>query len=236
MPGKRKPSKQRRQAQNRHVREARAVRTERAKSVNRTSAVTADGTAGAAEAPAPKAAKAPATAKPRATSLNPFQSRPGDAVGYRAALMAFIFAIAAAISLLFIPVIPKSNGKGKAVENVTLLHYGWQGLMLALVPVLLTGTVVLTRNSPKKKQSWTISAISLAAYTILSGSLGLVFLAPTIALGVAAYQVRKAEQEAAAGDAGAATAAGRPARAPRERKARPARVTRSARPTAKTED
>jgi hypothetical protein len=234
MPGKRKPSKQRRQAQNRHVREARAVRTERAKQLNRTTAAADD------TADAPASSAAPAKARPaRVTtagqptgvrSLNPFQQRPGDPVGYRAALLAFIFSIAAAVSLLFIPVIPKSNGKGKVVENVTLLHYGWQGLMLALVPVLLTGTVVLTRNSPKKKQSWTISAISLAAYTILSGSLGLVFLAPTIALGVAAYQVRKAEQEAS-GDAPT-----RPARAPRERKPKPARVTRSARPTARTED
>ena len=219
MPDKRQTSKQRRAARNRASREALAAR--------RTNAVTGATTGSTASASSGRSAAsssatpagwgdAPA-APPSYLSGLRGDRRPGD----RAVLVALALAIVSAIAVLFlrVPVDDRGEplptqfrgvaklareavtGEPLADNTKTLLDASGPGVLpFILLPIAVAAFAVWANRRPDRSRMLTFALLAMAGAVILSSGIGMLFLPSLVMLGVASFQVRRADAPARAAE------------------------------------
>lgn len=228
-----RPNKQQRQRQNRQqrqARQARSVRAGEATAISRgereaavpTASSRASGKAG------PKAAAGKATAPARGGRRGRY-AIPGQ----RAIVMAFLFTIVSAVTLLVAPVqvqrevdvddpvledideddqdVDEEAGTVTYVDDAKLLDEEGPAVAagVMLTPILITGVAVWFTKRPQRSTVWTMAMIGLAAYIFLfAGPYGIITLPSMIALAVGGFQSRRAESKARLAELRAEKAAG----------------------------
>jgi hypothetical protein len=216
VPDKRQTSKQRRAARNRASREALAAR--------RTNAVTGATTASTASASSGRPATsssatagsgdAPAAPRSYLSGLRG-DRRPGD----RAVLAALALAVVSAIAVLFlrVPVDDRGEplptqfrgvaklareavtGEPLADNTKTLLDASGPGVLpFILLPIAVAAFAVWANRRPDRSRMLTFALLAMAGAVILSSGIGMLFLPSLVMLGVASFQVRKADAPARA--------------------------------------
>ena len=218
-----RPNKQQRQRQNRQqrqARQARSVHAGEATALSRgereaASPVTTSRAAGKATA-GDKAGGAPKGAAARAAARKARYSIPGQ----RAVVMAFMFTIVSAATLLFAPVqvqrevdrddpvlesvdeedqeVDEEAGTVRYVEDAKLLDEEGPAVAagVMLTPILITGAAVWFTKRPQRSNVWTMAMIGLAAYIFLfAGPYGIITLPSMVAMAVGGFQSRRAESK-----------------------------------------
>ena len=223
-----RPNKQQRQRQNRQRREARQARSVHAgeaTAIARGERETAEPTTSARSAGKAKGSKA---AEARAARKSRY-SIPGQ----RAVVMAFLFTIVSAATLLIAPVqvqrevpiddpaleevdeedqeVDEEAGTVTYVDDAKLLDEEGPAVAagVMLTPILITGAAVWFTKRPQRSNVWTMAMIALAAYIFLfAGPYGIITLPSMIALAVGGFQSRRAESKERLAEIRARKAAG----------------------------
>lgn len=213
-----RPSKQKRQKQNRQEREARRARSARA---GEATAIARGEREGSTEAASTRTAgkgggKGAGKAKSggRAKRESPFKIP-----GQRAVVMAFLFTIVSAVTLLFAPVQVQrevdaddpvledideedqevnDDGTVTYVDDAKLLDEEGPAVAagVMLTPIVITGAAVWYTKKPQRSTAWTMAMVALAAYIFLfAGPYGIITLPSMIALAVGGFQSRRAENK-----------------------------------------
>jgi hypothetical protein len=211
-----RPNKQQRQRQNRQQREARRARSVRAGEATaiargeRQAAEPTAGTRGAGKAVGAKTASAKASARKQRYSIP----------GQRAIVMAFLFTLVSAATLLIAPVqvqrevdpddpaleeideedqeVDEEAGTVTYVEDAKLLDEEGPAVAagVILTPILITGAAVWFTKRPQRSTVWTMAMVALAAYIFLfAGPYGIITLPSLIAVAVGGFQSRRAESK-----------------------------------------
>lgn len=211
-----RPNKQQRQRQNRQqrqARQARSVHAGEATAISRGERERAEPTASARGSGKGKSGKGAAPAK---GGRKPRYTIPGQ----RAVVMAFLFTLVSAATLLFAPVqvqrevdiddpvlqeidvddqdIDEEAGTVTYVEDAKLLDEEGPAVAagVMLTPILITGAAVWFTKRPQRSNAWTMAMIGLAAYIFLfAGPYGIITLPAMIALAVGGFQSRRAESK-----------------------------------------
>jgi hypothetical protein len=211
-----RPNKQQRQRQNRQqrqARQARSVHAGEATAISRGERERAEPTASARGSGKGKPGKAAAPAK---GGRKPRYTIPGQ----RAVVMAFLFTLVSAATLLLAPVqvqrevniddpvlqeidvddqdIDEEAGTVTYVEDAKLLDEEGPAVAagVMLTPILITGLAVWFTKRPQRSNVWTMAMIGLAAYIFLfAGPYGIITLPAMIALAVGGFQSRRAESK-----------------------------------------
>jgi hypothetical protein len=208
-----RPSKDKRQRQNRQVREARQARSARAgeaTAISRGEREAAESsTSGRTTGTGAKGARKPA----------PRRKSPFTIPGQRAVVMAFLFTLVSAGTLLLAPVqVQREVDEGAAVldqvdeddiaerdEEAGTVTYVDDAKLLdeegpavaagvLLTPVLITGVALWFTKKPQRSNVWTMALIALAAFVFFfAGPYGIITLPSMIALAVGGFQSRRAE-------------------------------------------
>lgn len=215
-----RPNKQQRQRQNRQQRQARQARSvhageatalsrgerEAAQPVtpSRAAGKTKGGTSGTSTAATARAARRSRYSIP----------------GQRAVVMALMFTIVSAATLLFAPVqvqrevdrddpvletvdeedqeVDEEAGTVSYVDDAKLLDEEGPAVAagVLLTPILITGAAVWFTKRPQRSTAWTMAMIALAAYIFLfAGPYGIITLPSMIAMAVGGFQSRRAESK-----------------------------------------
>lgn len=206
---KRRPDKSKRYQQNKARREARAARSAHAGEATAISR-------GEREPTVSKAANSRTATDGAKTTARPRRSSPWKIPGQRAVVLAFMFTLVSAGTLLFAPIQverqvppddPRVEEDAEVDEDgtVTILEDGKLleeestpvAAMVLLAPIAITGAAVLYTKRPKRGLVWTISLLAFSAYIFLfSGPYGVISLPSLIALAVANFQNRREENKA----------------------------------------
>lgn len=235
VPDKRQPSKQRRAARNRASRDALAARRENAVAsasapagrAADTSSSTSSSSSGPSRPARPSlwgalgggaggrrgaaGAGAPAAPPPDSGLKGIFW---GNRVGDKAVTIAFLFAVASAIALLFYQVPADDRGeplpavfRGIAIaareqvtgaevgdDTVSLLDASGPAILFILaLPVLVTAFALWGNRRPDRSRMLTFAMLAMAGTVLFTGSIALFFFPALIALAVAGFRVRKAD-------------------------------------------
>ncbi len=218
-----RPNKQQRQRQNRNQRQARQARSVHAGEATALSRgereaarpVSTSRAGGRAQAGGEKTGAAGKGAAARAARKARY-SIPGQ----RAVVMAFMFTIVSAGTLLFAPVqvqrevdrddpvletideqdqeVDEEAGTVTYVEDAKLLDEEGPAVAagVMLTPILITGAAVWFTKRPQRSNVWTMAMIGLAAYIFLfAGPYGIITLPSMIAMAVGGFQSRRAESK-----------------------------------------
>ena len=211
-----RPSKDKRQRQNRLEREARAAR--------RTHAGEATAVSRGEREAADQTASRRATGKERAAAGDRSANRPlrFTVPGQRAVVMAFLFTIVSAITLLVAPVQvarevdadapivdtldedditdrDREAGTVTYVEDAKLIEEETPAVAagVLLTPIVVTGVCAWFSKRPQRSNVWTMGLMALAAYIFFfAGPYGIITLPSMIALAVGGFQSRRAESKA----------------------------------------
>jgi hypothetical protein len=213
-----RPNKQKRQRQNRQVRQARQARSTRAGEATaisrgeREAAASSTSSARAAGKDAKGAKAAPATGRKGRQSMY-------QVPGQRAVVMAFLFTLVSAGTLLFAPVqvqrtveandpvlqeideddqTVNDDGTVRFTEDAKLLDEEGPAVAagVMLTPILITGVAMWFTKRPQRSNVWTMAMIALAGYIFLfAGPYGIITLPAMIALAVGGFQSRRAENK-----------------------------------------
>jgi hypothetical protein len=225
-----RPNKQQRQRQNRQQREARRARSVHAgeaTAIARGEREAAEPTtstraAGGGKSKGSRAAEARAARKSRYTIP-----------GQRAVVMALLFTIVSAVTLLIAPVqvqrevpigdpvledvdegdqdVDEEAGTVTYVDDAKLLDEEGPAVAagVMLTPILITGAAVWFTKRPQRSNVWTMAMIALAGYIFLfAGPYGIITLPSLIALAVGGFQSRRAESKERLAELRAKKAAG----------------------------
>jgi len=208
-----RPNKQSRQRQNRREREARLARSARAGEATAISR---------GEREAPAATERATTKDAKSTSKKGGRGKrpsPFTVPGQRAVVMAFLFTIVSAGTLLLAPVqvqrevdagdpvleqIDEDDISERDEESDTVTYVDDAKLLdeegpavaagVLLAPILITGAAVWFTKRPQRSSVWTMALIALAGYVFLfAGPYGIITLPSMIALAVGGFQSRRAE-------------------------------------------
>lgn len=153
--------------------------------------------------------------------------------GQRAIVMAFLFTLVSAVTLLVAPVqvqrevdiddpvldevdeddqeLDEDAGTVTYVEDAKLLDEEGPAVAagVMLTPILITGAAVWFTKRPQRSNVWTMAMIGLAAYIFLfAGPYGIITLPSLIALAVGGFQSRRVESKARLADLRAKKAGG----------------------------
>lgn len=209
-----RPSKDKRQRQNRQERQARRARSAHAgeaTAISRGEREESEATAGSGTASGGKGNKGKRAAQKRKS--------PFTIPGQRAVVMAFLFTIVSAGTLLLAPVqVQREVDEGAAVlaeidedditdrdEEAGTVTYvddakllDEEGAAVAagvlLTPIVITGVAVWFTNKPQRSTVWTMTLIALAGFVFFfAGPYGIITLPAMIALAVGGFQSRRAE-------------------------------------------
>lgn len=140
--------------------------------------------------------------------------------GQRAIVMAFLFTLVSAATLLIAPVqvqrevdpddpvledideddqeVDEEAGTVTYVDDAKLLDEEGPAVAagVILTPVLITGAAVWFTKRPQRSTVWTMAMVALAAYIFLfAGPYGIITLPALIALAVGGFQSRRAESK-----------------------------------------
>jgi cytochrome bd-type quinol oxidase subunit 2 len=155
----------------------------------------------------------------------------GHVVGHRAALFAFVFALAAVVLLLFAPIpidrnidTPADAPPGCEVETTTTTEpvadatdesgdsggdnqltcrdsvtipdeLGLVAYPILLLPVAITGIAYWATTRDRQSRIWTFCLVGLAVFLVVFTIGGLLFVPSMVALTIASFQSRRAEQQ-----------------------------------------
>ena len=192
------------------MRQARAARSARAGE--------ATAIARGERAPTPAAVEAPTSdGAEKATSKRsgrPRRQSPYTVPGQRAVVLAFLFTIVAAGSLVLSPVqvardVPEDDPRVEEDDErnddgtVTIVEDGKLfeeetvpvALVVTLAPVAITGAALWFTKRPRRSTAWSIAMVAMAAYVFFVGPYGLISLPALVALGVAGFQSRRVESK-----------------------------------------
>ncbi len=153
--------------------------------------------------------------------------------GQRAVVMALMFTVVSAATLLFAPVqvqrevdrddpvletidedeqdVDEEAGTVRYVEDAKLLDEEGPAVAagVLLTPILITGAAVWFTKRPQRSNVWTMAMIGLAAYIFLfAGPYGIITLPSMIAMAVGGFQSRRAESKERLAEIRAKKAAG----------------------------
>ena len=228
-----RPNKQERQRQNRQQREARKARSSHAGEATAISR-------GEREAAEPVATtRAGGKTRPGVDPKDKAGARKGGRPnrytipGQRAIVMAFLFTIVSAVTLLVAPVqvqrevdiddpvledvdqddqtVDEDAGTVTYVEDAKLLDEEGPAVAagVMLTPILITGAAVWFTKRPQRSTVWTMAMIALAAYIFLfAGPYGIITLPSMLALAVGGFQSRRVESKQRIAELRAKKAAG----------------------------
>lgn len=223
---KRRPSKSKRYRQNKAQRDARAARSlrageataiargERSAHVPEADADGGDDTNGAAAsgAAAEKGAGRGATAR-RGKRKSPY-----TIPGQRAVVLAFMFTLVSAATLLLAPIqvprdVPPDDPRVEEEEvdeddvnddgTVTILEEGKLieeepapvAALVLLAPIAITGAALWFTKKPQRSTAWSIAMVALAGYVFFVGSYAIISLPSLVALAVGGFQSRRDENK-----------------------------------------
>lgn len=142
----------------------------------------------------------------------------GRVPGQRAALFAFFFAVASVATLLIVPISiereidspadapdgceivePDEDAEDPQLtceDSVTVVgELGAVGVGALMVPLAITGVGFWATTREKQARIWTFCLLAFAAFLLVFAIGGLLFLPSMIALTVASFQGRRAEQQ-----------------------------------------
>ncbi|MGH9113945.1 MAG: hypothetical protein ACRDZN_16845 [Acidimicrobiales bacterium] len=143
--------------------------------------------------------------------------RPGD----RAVLAALVVSIISAIAVLFLRVdvddrgetLPTQfrgvarlareavTGEPLADKTKTLLDASGPGVLpFVILPITVAAFAVWANRRPDRSRMLTFALVAMAVAVLLSGGIGMLFLPSLIVLGVASFQIRKADAPARAAE------------------------------------
>jgi len=225
-----RPSKDKRQRQNRHERAARQARRSHAGEATAIARGEREVAAPTASARA-KSATTTATATKGATWK---RRAPFTVPGQRAVVMAFLFTIVSAVTLLVAPVQvsrevdadapvleridedditdrDEEAGTVTYVEDAKLIEEESAPVAagVLLTPILVTGICAWFSKRPQRSNVWTFGLMALAAYVFFfAGPYGIITLPSMVALAVGGFQSRRAEGKARLAEIRAKKAAG----------------------------
>lgn len=232
---KRQPSKSKRYRQNKAVREARAARSARAgeataisrgeREAGPTDTVSA-ATANSGDAGA-RGGKGGTTASSKGRR-KPAYTIPGQ----RAVVLAFMFTIVSAATLLIAPIqvpreVPADDPRVEEDAEVGddgMVEIFVEGKLLeeepapvaALVliaPVAITGAALWFTKRPQRSTAWSIAMVAMAGYVFFVGSYAIISLPSLVALAVAGFQSRRADNKVRVAELKAQRAARKAAKA-----------------------
>ncbi|MGK2929004.1 MAG: hypothetical protein ACSLFO_05440 [Acidimicrobiales bacterium] len=215
---KRRPSKSKRYRQNKAVRDARAARSARAGEA--TAIARGERAVAPHEADAPDQAGAATGAK---TAPGGKRGRSGKrkspytVPGQRAVVLAFMFTLVSAATLLLAPIqvprdVPPDDPRveeevevgdrnddgtvtifedGKLVEEESAAT----AALVLLAPIAITGAAVWFTKRPQRSTAWSIAMVALAGYVFFVGSYAIISLPSLIALAVGGFQSRRDENK-----------------------------------------
>jgi hypothetical protein len=215
-----RPNKQKRQRQNRQEREARRARSERAGEATAISRGEREAAAQRASTTrtAAKGAKDAKDAKGKGSGWRRRES-PYKIPGQRAVVMAFMFTIVSAFTLLIAPVqmqqeVPADDPVLQEIdeddirerdEEAGTVTYVYDAKVIdeedpavaagiLLTPIAITGIALLYTKKPQRSTAWTMAMVALAGFVFLfAGPYGIITLPSMIALAVGGFQSRRAE-------------------------------------------
>lgn len=208
-PAKNRPDKSKRYRQNRAQREARAARSARA------------GEATAIARGERQASTAPAAAAERGTddggatkAARGKRKSPWTIPGQRAVVLAFMFSIVSAATLLLAPIQvpvevdaddprveegdePDDEGMVTIYEDGKLIEEETAPVaaVVLLAPIAITGAAVWFTKRPQRATAWTMAMLAMAAYVFFVGSYGVIALPALIALAIGGFQLRRSESK-----------------------------------------
>lgn len=205
---KRRPDKSKRYQQNKARREARAARSAHAGEATAISR-------GEREPASTTASRRTDTTTEKAVG-RPRRTSPWKVPGQRAVVLAFLFTLVSAGTLLFAPIqverrVPvddprvdedaeiHDDGTATILEEGQLLEEESLPVaaMVLVVPVAITGVAVLYTKRPRRNLAWTGALLAFSAYIFLfSGPYGFISLPSLVALAVANFQARRVENKA----------------------------------------
>lgn len=134
--------------------------------------------------------------------------------GQRAVVLAFLFTIVSAVTLLAAPIqVPKEvPADDPRVEEddevgddgmVTIFEDGKLveeesvpvAAVVLLAPIAITGAAVWFTKRPQRSTAWTMAMVALAGYVFFVGSYGIITLPSLVALAVGSFQSRRTENK-----------------------------------------
>lgn len=212
---KRRPSKSKRYRQNKAQRDARAARSlrageataiargERSAHVPETGAEGGDDPTGATR----NAATGGKVRKGKRKS-------PYTIPGQRAVVLAFMFTLVSAATLLLAPIqvpqdVPADDPRVEEEDDVnddgtvTIFEDGKLveeesapvAALVLLAPIAITGTAVWFTKKPQRSTAWSIAMVALAGYVFFVGSYAIISLPSLVALAVGGFQSRRDENK-----------------------------------------
>jgi hypothetical protein len=218
-----RPSKDQRAATNRAARQARTARSQNAKRVSAESSTSSSGTRSGGGSgwfgrlfgpPRPAADRSTAPATPTGGARAPAPVLGRRPAGQRAVLFALIFAVVGGIALFFIRIPVGEDGDPLTSKELdeyedanrdydtdsTWNAYGPIIILQAAVPVAVAGVAFNGVKGPRRARTTLFCMIGMAAVSLLLNRTPFV-LAAMVALGVANFQIRRADMRAAAAPA-----------------------------------
>lgn len=231
-----RPNKQQRQRQNRQQRQARQARSVHAgesTALSRGERDSAQPVSTARAAGKSQAGTASSVGTGKGAAARAARKARYSIPGQRAVVMALMFTIVSAATLLFAPVqverevdrddpvletideedqeVDEDAGTVRYVDDAKLLDEEGPAVAagVLLTPILITGAAVWFTNKPQRSTVWTMAMIGLAAYIFLfAGPYGIITLPSMIALAVGGFQTRRADSKERLADLRAKKAAG----------------------------
>ena len=213
-PSKR-PDKSKRYKQNKARREARAARSARA---GEATAIARGERTPASPSPDSGDAKAgggTADGKKAGAKARPRRKSPYTVPGQRAVVLAFMFTLVSAATLVLAPIqVPRDvpaddprveeddevndDGTVRILEDGKLFEEEPVPVALAVigVPIAITGGALWFTKRPRRSTAWSIAMVGLAAYVFLVGTYAVISLPSLVALAVAGFQSRRADSKA----------------------------------------
>lgn len=211
---KRRPSKSKRYRQNKAVRDARAARSARAGEA--TAIARGERSVAPHEADAPDQASAE-TAPDGKRRRSGKRKSPYTVPGQRAVVLAFMFTLVSAATLLLAPIqVPRDvppddprveeeveEGDRNDDGTVTIFEDGKlveeesaaTAALVLLAPIAITGAAVWFTKRPQRSTAWSIAMVALAGYVFFVGSYAIISLPSLIALAVGGFQSRRDENK-----------------------------------------
>ena len=203
-----KPDKSKRSKQNRAVREARAARSARA------GEATAIARGERAPTPQPTETAKATGATGAKGSGRPRRKSPYTIPGQRAVVLAFMFTIVSAATLVLAPIqVPRDvppddprveegderndDGTVTILEDGKLFEEETIPVAVAVIglPVAITGAALWFTKRPRRSTAWSVAMVAMAGYVFFVGSYAVISLPSLVALGVAGFQSRRAESK-----------------------------------------
>ncbi len=215
---KRRPSKSKRYRQNKAERDARRARSAHAGEATAIARGELDPVGGDEEAEVAPSDTKRSTGKKSTATSSPSRGakrRPQNTVpGQRAVLLAFLFTVVSAITLIVSPVgvrrdVPKDDPRVEASDKVNddgtvqitdeikLLDEESipVAVLILVTPMAIAGGALWFTKRPQRTTAWTIAMVAMAGFTFVGAPYSTFSIVALLALAVGGFQSRRAESK-----------------------------------------